>query len=431
MPTDAVLIPSPVLDPRTERARIAARLDRTVGNYTREDAEQLRDAGEDIIALIDEGHQTDVEDRLAPELTSVRPAEAHVALLTEMELSVIQLQYALNLLPEQNRIALYRILGITLQAATPATCTLFFTRLSGFSGQVVTIPAGTVVATEDRAVRVATDEELTINAGGPGTGRVPATATTAGDIGRVPAGTLGLLLQSVAGVASVVNSTDLAGGRNDEPTSQAEIRAREGMRRGNHLTTAQDWVDFIYFETIRRRGRVTAFEGFLYDFTKGGLGYTLLVAQDERGLAISEGSLQAISTLIAERHVAGIQITARSAEYREFSIRVAVSVRTGASPGKLTGRAKNNLIAFFSPLTFPYGPAETDRVISLSDIVGQVEGAGNDLISVITKGNQFAVAIVVDGLEIAADFPLLIGELPALQSVEFKDKDGNIIVPEG
>lgn len=418
MPTDQVLIPSPVLDARTEAARIAARLDRTIGNYTLADAELGRDTYEDLITLINDNLQTAVIDRLAPELSSVRPAEAHVVLLTEMERAGIEMQFALNQLPEQNRIALYRILGVTLQAAIAATTTLLFTKSSGAVGTSVTIPQGTEVTSQDRSITVATTAPLVLGVGVP-SGSVAAASTVAGDIGRIPTGAINVLTTSIAGILTVSNTTDLAGGRNAESTAQAEIRAREEMRAGERLLTAEDWTDFIYFELLRRKGRVTAFEFYLGNFAVGGLGYLLLIVQDENGLAASNATLQLVSETIAVKHAAGLQITAREADYKNFSILADITIKQGASADLLKQRAEQNLRAFFAPLTFDYGPNSLDRFISLSDIVGQIEQAGPDKISVVTIDNKVSIILVIGDVAYQQDVSLEVGQLPNLVDVTF------------
>jgi uncharacterized phage protein gp47/JayE len=410
---DGVLIPSPVLDPSTEVERIAARLDRTIGVYTIEDAELLRSVAEELIRLLENGLETEAIDKLVPELSSVRASEAHTAMLTEMERALSMLVFALNQLPEQNRIALYQILGITLQPDLAATTTLQFTKTAAFLNQDVTLPAGVLVATQDRAVRVTTDEELLVPSG-DASGIVAATSVVAGDIGRTPAGTLSLLLESVAGIESVTNTSDLSGGRNGETTAEAEIRAREEMRQGIHRSTGGDWEDHIKFEILRRKGRVTAFEQYLADFSLGGLGYLLLVVQDELGLAPSETTMAEIGAAIAERHVAGIQVTARPPEFLAFDIEADVTIRLGSSASALKTRAGQSLRDFYSPLVFRFGPSEADRFISISDIVGLIESAGRDEISVKQAGGRFSVSIIVADAVLQDDVPLAVGELPTL-----------------
>jgi uncharacterized phage protein gp47/JayE len=414
MPTDDVLIPDPVLDDRLEADRIAARIHRSIGNLTIDDAQLIIDFGEALRSMIADAGA--VSEPLLPELSSARPAEAHVVLLTEIERTFTETLFRLNQIPNKVRVALLRLMGITLRPAVASTTTLQFTKTDAFLNIDVTIPAGTEVATDDRKVRVTTDIELVIAIGAP-SATVAATATQEGDIGRLPPNTIGLLLQSVAGIAIVANTTALTGGADAETPDQGKVRARQEFDIGEHLGSSLDWENWIYFEVLRRHGRVTAFEQYLSDFSAATLGYLLIVIQGSDGLAPTQALIDSVAAVINQRHVAGISVAVRGPSFKSFNISASVKVEHGVNAATLINKAKSNLAAFYDPLRFPYGPLETDRFLSVSDIVGQIEAASPRLISVLRASGGFAVTITIDGLEYQEDIPLAIGEIPALLNV--------------
>ena len=438
MPTDEVLIPDPVLDNRLEADRVAARIHRSIGGLTVDDAQLIIDYGEALRSMI--GAVGTVSDPLLPEFSSARAPEAHTVLLTEIELAYSETLFRFNQIPNKVRIALLRLLGIELRTALAATTTLQFTKADDYLNIEVTIPAGTEVATDDRKVVVTTNVELVIPIG-EAAGSVGATVSIEGDIGRLPPNTVGLVLQSIAGVGSVTNTTALTGGADAETADQGKIRARQEFDIGEHLGSSLDWENWIYFEVLRRKGRITSFEGYLSDFSKSSLGYLLLVVQGADGLAPTgqaEGSggfnefqfnqnviggpggpslIDRVAALINQRHVAGLSVAVRGPQFLTFDITASVKTEPGISAATLINKAKSNLSAFYDPLRFPYGPKEIDRFLSISDIVGQIEAASPRLISVARSEGNFAVTIKIDGIEYQEDIPLGIGELPSLGSV--------------
>ncbi|MEW6209827.1 MAG: baseplate J/gp47 family protein [Acidobacteriota bacterium] len=404
------------MDNRTEEARIAARIFRSIGGLTEDDADLIIAYGQELKAMIASTGAVDAP--LLPELSSARPAEAHIVLLTEIERTFTETIFRLNQIPNKVRIALLRLLGIELRTAQAATCTLQFTKTADFLSIEVTVPAGTEALTEDRRIRVATSVDLVIPAG-QASGTVQARNVLEGDIGRVSIGSIGLLTDAIPGILTVTNTTALTGGINAETVEQGKIRAREEFRIGQHLGTSDDWETQIFFEELGRKGRVTAFEGYLGDFSQAAnpLGHLLLVIQGSDGLAPTEQTIADISALINSRHIAGIQVVARAPEFVEFDLLVDVKVSAGVGQAALITKAKANLATLFDPLRFAYGPAETDRFLSLSDIVGAIEAAGPNQISVKTDQNRFAITITIDEVEYQSDVALTIGQLPLLGDV--------------
>jgi uncharacterized phage protein gp47/JayE len=369
---------------------------RSIGNLTEDDADLMIQFGEELKAMI--AATGAVSDPLLPELSSVRPAEAHTVLLTEIERTFTETVFRLNQVPDKVRIALLRLLGIELRAAVAATTTLRFTKTDDYLNIEVTIPAGTEVATEDRRLRVVTTADLIIAAATP-SATVQARATDEGDIGVVKPNTIGLLLDSLSGIAGVTNTTNLTGGSNAESVEQGKIRAREEMRIGEHLGSVDDFETQILFEVLRRKGRVTGFEGYLSDFSRAALGYTVLVVQGADGLAPTTQTLSDVSAVVNQRHIAGLFVAVRPPIYKQFDITANVKITQGQNATTLINKAKANLAAFYDPLSFPYGPEWTERYLSISDVIGRIEAASPQGISVLID----SVAFTIDGDEFKND----------------------------
>lgn len=410
MATEDTLIPDPVLDDRTEPVRIGTRIHRSIGGLTVDDANLIIAYGEALKAMIEATGV--VSDPLLPEISSARPAEAGTVYLTETERIFTETLYRFNQLPNKVRIALLRLLGVELRPAVAATTTLRFTKTDDYLNIEVTIPAGSEVMTEDRRIRVATSVDLIIPAA-TASATVHAKATDEGDIGIIKPNTIGLLLDSIAGIAGVTNTTNLTGGANAETVDQGKIRAREEMRIGEHLGSIDDFETSIYFEILRRKGRVTGFEQYLSDFSKSSLGYALFVVQGADGLAPTQALIDAVSASINRRHVAGIYVSVRAPIYKSFNITANVKITHGQSATTLINKAKQNLASLYDPLSFAYGPNEKERYIGISDIVGRIEAASPQGISVVID----SIVITIGSASYKQDIALNIGELPLLGTV--------------
>ncbi len=413
MPTDTGLIAAPVLDDAAEKDRIAARIHRSIRGLSVQDAELIIAYGESLKEMLLASGA--VSDPLLPELSSARPAEAHVVLLTETERAFTETHYRFNELPESVLIANLNLMGKSLLPAVAASCTLQFTKIADFLNIEVTVFAGTIVASGDHRIVVTTDTDLVIPAG-DATGAVTAKATTEGDV-RATANSIGLPLTSLAGILSVTNTTALSGGSPAETVEQGKIRAREEWRIGRHLGSVKDFEDYVYFEVLRRKGRVTGFERMRGDFSPSGPGYALIVVQGADGLAPQAATLEAVAAVISERHVASLSVAARGPLLKPFNIAANVTIAPGASAPTLINKATANLFARFNPLSFEYGPAFPNRFIDLSDIVGQIEAASPNLISVRHTGNAFDITLTINGVEYQQDIPLGLGEMPLLGTV--------------
>ena len=116
------------------------------------------------------------------------------------------------------------LLGVLRLEAEPATVTLQFT-LSSVQATNVKIPKGTR-ATSDGSLFFATNDDLTIPSGGL-SGTVAATATVAGEVGNgLVAGQITSIVDGVAYVATVTNTTESTDGRDIEPDENYRERIR-------------------------------------------------------------------------------------------------------------------------------------------------------------------------------------------------------------
>ncbi|MGH9759656.1 MAG: baseplate J/gp47 family protein, partial [Blastocatellia bacterium] len=206
-----------------------------------------------------------------------------------------------------------------------ASATLSFTKLDAYLNQDLLIPAGTPIVSLDGLTVLTTDQALTIP-NGTGTSTMTATAAVAGNIPRVLAGAAWRPQVPIAGILSVTNSADLSGGRDAETVAQAALRARESMRIGQHLGSPDDYVTYVTLWILHGVGRVTVFEQFRGDFSLAGPGYALVTVQSDGGLAPDIGTLNQVSQLISDRHVAGITVIAVPPLYKRFSIQANVVV---------------------------------------------------------------------------------------------------------
>jgi hypothetical protein len=439
MPTDKELIPTPILDERTEAQFIADTLYAMLPDPPQADDEaaiaRWEAECERNVAIWQAARPLRRErgknlDPKTSELTSMRAPESHVVIITNVMRPHVETRFRFNHLPAKIRIELLRQLGVVLQAARPATTTLRFTKSPGFINDEVAVPAGTEVRSIDGQVTVITDSELVIEAGVT-SGTVGATSVEAGDFESIDAFTLGQLGDPLVGIESVTNVIPLSGGAKAETVQEGVIRAREEMRVGEHLGSAQDFADHIFFKVLNRRGRVTAFEGYFSDFSPAvvlsnsseGLvelpspGYLLLVVQSQGGFSPSEQLFEAINAVVRQRKVAGIYVSVRAPAYRNFDITAQVTFARGQQSETIKSKAKALLRDFYSPLKFPYGPEFTNRKIGVGDIAARIDDAAPDLIDVSTVGGKLQVVISSDGVDYDDHLSLSVGELPKLQNI--------------
>jgi hypothetical protein len=405
-------IPSPVLDPRNNAEFIADSIWFTIGGVTLEQCDENIAYWEEIRNRV---QQNGVNQNPKTALKSARAGDPHVVLLTNTMRPHAETRFYHNQLTLKARVELLRQQGVVLRPAQAAQTTLQFTKLPDFLAVEITIPAGTEISDRTLQVIVATDTALVIPVGEL-SGTVGATARDAGDLFRQEPGALNQLLQSIAGVFDVVNTTVLDGGADGETLDDGVLRGREEMRIGEHLGSERDYIDYLYLETLFKKGRIVAFEGLLGNFEKASTpGVLLLTVQGSDGLTPTEQTFAAVNSVIARRRIIGIQVTTRAPEYVSFTLDIQVKIAPGQSAATLIGKAKLNLLELFNPLSFPFGPTFTNRSIGFSDIIGAIEKAGPQLISVHRVSGADQITITIGEVEHKDDVPLTIGQLPKLQ----------------
>src|SRR5262245_42540966 len=124
MPIEDALIPSPVLDPRTEAQFIAEAIYYGIGGVSQDQCHRNIAIWEEVDRLIQtKGIQ---KSPLVSELVGAHVGDAHVVLLTNILRSHVETRYRFNQLTEKVHIELLRQSGITLQPTAAATTTLEF-----------------------------------------------------------------------------------------------------------------------------------------------------------------------------------------------------------------------------------------------------------------------------------------------------------------
>ena len=108
--------------------------------------------------------------------------------------------------------------GITRIRERFATATVTFTGRDGYL-----IPSGTLVRAPSNGVIFETTQSVQISIG---TADVIAKATTAGDVGNVPTGSITALVSALPGVVSVNNAADAFGGGGTETDEELRLRIK-------------------------------------------------------------------------------------------------------------------------------------------------------------------------------------------------------------
>lgn len=413
MPSDKELIPTPVLDSRTEPEFIGETIWKMLGGVTVAECDRNLAIWESIRQQVESnGIQTSP---LVSELTAGQTGHGHIVLLTNILRPHIETRFRFNIIPFRDRIELLRQLGVVLRPGVGATTTIRFTKVEAFLNIDVLISAGTEIATIDQAIICATVEDLIIPVGDL-TGDVVAAAEAVGDR-RADSGSIGIVLQALAGIESASNIAPLTGGDDPETVEAAVLRAREEMAIGEHLGSANDYISWLYFEVLRKRGRIEVFEQIFSNFTPAGLGHVVIVVMGADGFEPTSETLQAVNTTVQQRRVAGITVAVRPAGYKRFDIEADVIIRAGGDQQTLIKKAESNLRARFSPLTFPYGPGEDERSIGVSDIIGQIEDASPSGIDVLFVDGVPRVVVKINGEQVNTPVPLLLQEQPHLIGV--------------
>lgn len=165
---------------------------------------------------------------------TLEPAQVERLLVNAMAYREALLRMGVQLAGEQNLVAfatgtnldaLAELVGVTRLQDVAATCTVRFT-LTAAGGSDLTIPAGTRVKTRDGRFIFAVAVESKITAGNT-FADVSCTCQTAGEgANGYTAGEVDTLLDPIAGVITVANTTTTAGGVDTETDDALRTRAR-------------------------------------------------------------------------------------------------------------------------------------------------------------------------------------------------------------
>jgi len=277
-----------------------------------------------------------------------------------------------NQLPVRDQIAFANLFGIQLREATNATTRLTFT--VGFvpPDTDVTIPAGTIVSSSDGAYSFTTDEDLVIASQyGELSGAVAATRTVAGAT-LLSANTLTKMVDVIAFVDSVANSTAVDSGTDAETIEQALQRAVNYQRRGQRLVSARDIEDAILEDILLGAGIVKAFP-----FVKAGdfsalnhlkAGHTTVVVMTPAGNAVS-AAVKAQITDAMQQAIGAQFIHVIDPIFSTFSVTANIKIVGLTSENAIKAGVEKNLRDFYAAKKGNFG-----RAILRSEVIAIIEG---------------------------------------------------------
>ena len=274
----------------------------------------------------------------------------------------------LNLLPEKVRIE-FANLFVVMRDAMAATTTLQFTA-SGT--QAVIIPAGTEVRTSDGQIAFTSDAEITIaNPLVNPLGTVAATRTETGPTLLAP-GTLTVLVNQIANVASVTNLNQVDSGALAETAEEALVRASNYVRRGERWVSAQDVEEGI-LEDVLYGGIVKAFD--LVKYPEWGVrtpGYTTIVVMTRAGNPVSYEIQVSIQERLKQR-VGHIETTLIGPEYEDFDVVGTFEPEGLTSSDTARTEAERRLRAFYALDSNNFGKSiSTSDVIRIANLSGLI-----------------------------------------------------------
>jgi hypothetical protein len=339
---------------------------------------------------------------ICPELTNTYPSAAHTALLETMTWLLGLFGYRINQVPDQNVAEFARLFRIELREATKAETVLQFT--VGGAIDSVTIPVGTRVETEDKAIAFETTEQLVIPFG-QATGTIAASAETSGHILLSP-NKLTRLIDNIASVVAVTNLSAIDSGSQAETIESALERMRQYQRRAERIVSDRDLEEAILSEALDGNGIVRAFpfvrDGFFSDSTKPG--HTTVIVMTGTGDAVDVPTKQKVAALFAQLP-GNLYYYIADPVYIPFNITVRVKLSASVPQNAITKAIEDNLRAFYAPARRNFG-----RRIFRSEIIAVVEQTtGVDYIFPQPDGNILGSP--------AADIETAVWELPKLVTV--------------
>jgi uncharacterized phage protein gp47/JayE len=365
----AALIPAPDLDLRDEEAFAAEVIGRVSGglDVARIDSQVI--ALRKLRDLVASGS---LAAPICPELTNANPSSPHTVLLETLGWSMAQQARRINQLPVRDQIAFANLFGIQLRDATKATTLLTFTLAFVPPDNNVTIPAGTVVSSDDGLYSFATDEELVIASQyGEQNGTVAATRTAPGAT-LLSSNTLTKMADVVAYVDSVANSAAVDSGTDAETVDQALQRARNYQRRGERLVSARDLEDAILEDILLGSGIVKAFPFVMAgDFSALNhlkAGHTTVVVMTSAGNAVAD-AIKAQITEAMQQAIGAQFIYVIDPIFSTFSVTANIKIEGLTSENAIKAGVEKNLRDFYAPRKGNFG-----RAILRSEVIAIIEG---------------------------------------------------------
>lgn len=356
------LIPAPVLDDRDEELKAAQAIASVCGGLTVARAERGIETWRHLRDLL----AASAPAPACPELTNADPTGDHIALIEAFATLCGLQSFKINLFPERDALEFLRLHGVALREATYATATLEFS-VNAPAGVPVTIPAGTRVGTPGGAYVFETLEELVIPADEV-TAATAARRTVVGETSLAP-DTLTEMVSLVAFIESVTNPALVDSGSDAETVEAAKARARSYLRRGEHLVSARDVQEAIFYEVLFGNGIVRAFDKIAPgDWEAPKAGHVTAVVMTRAGNPVGAEVKEAINSLLGQM-VGHIWVYVVDPTYVGFDVEFNVKLDGLVTQAATLAAVERNLRAFYAPSEGNIG-----RSILRSEIIAIIEG---------------------------------------------------------
>lgn len=241
---------------------------------------------------------------------------------------------------------LVALLGIRRKAATRATGVVTLSRAS--SGQTITIPAGTRVATQDLALVYQTTEtadlsDLSVS--------VPVIAVAPGAAGNVAPGTITRMMDPISGITAITNPEATAGGTDTEPDETLRHR----------VVSYAPSTKATRYSIIAALSNLDGVQDVALDEDFSNCTITLTVAG---------GDDAEISDTIEDTRPAGIQAFWQRPVFAPISVVASVSRISSADPGIVQGLVQAAVLAYLGSLAIGDDVIYSDLVRAVINVDG-------------------------------------------------------------
>lgn len=175
--------------------------------------------------------------------------------------------------------------------------------------------------------------------------------------GRVAAGAIDTLVQSVPFLTAVDNPAPASGGRSEEPLRATLRRGPEQLRARNRAVTLADYALLARqaegADVQRAHAIANRDPRFGRTVIPGAVAVLLVSSDRGEEMPLPEaGSLKAVSAYLSEQVApAGVQVAAAIPHFHQVSVRVGVVLRDGADTGAVVRQALQALQYYLHPLT--------------------------------------------------------------------------------